>query len=104
MQPTHFHEMYCYPVHDRVTYERNGDTAPFILNLGTRWSGHRHVPTALPREKMPRHPPNEILGGPQCWWVPVLVWRFWKREESPAPAGTGKHFNKVIITKYAGEF
>jgi hypothetical protein len=25
------------------------------------------------KKKIARHPPNEILGGSQCWWVPELV-------------------------------
>jgi hypothetical protein len=62
-------------------------------------SGHRHVPTALPRTK--------DSSAPTEWdseWVPVLVWSFWKTETPGAPAGNRKHLNKVIITKYAGRF
>jgi hypothetical protein len=42
----------------------NGGTAPFILNLGTRWSFTTHTSSPSPR-KNTRYPLNRRLGGSQ---------------------------------------
>jgi hypothetical protein len=48
--------------HAMKAYLGNGDIAPRILGLGTRW---RRVVSFTPREKSPWYPLHRRLGGPQ---------------------------------------
>jgi hypothetical protein len=52
------------------TYWGDGSIAPGILDLGTRWSGQFHAPTALPPGKEPLVPiGKEAVWGPEPVWT-----------------------------------
>jgi hypothetical protein len=63
-------------------YRGNRGMTALILNLGTREvSGELHALAGLPLGKVPPVP-IEYKGG----WAPELLWMFWRRGKSLAPA------------------